>query len=97
MRDSVLYFSTAACWLALAAIAWRAAHATGPETGGAFRLEGVLLPVALVLHGMLAYNGIVIDEGLNLGVSNSISLLVWLTVAIYSLASLAVPGLASIQ
>ena len=97
MRDSALYFSTAACWLALAAIAWRSAHASGPSPGGAFRLEGVLLPVALVLHGMLVYSGVVTDEGLNLGVSNSISLIVWLTVAIYWLASLAVPGLASIQ
>lgn len=102
MRDSALYFSTAACWLALAALAWRAAHApaaaaNGAPAGGAFRLEGVLLPVALVLHGMLVYTGVLSDEGLNLGVSNSISLIIWLTVAIYWLASLAVPGLASIQ
>jgi ABC-type uncharacterized transport system permease subunit len=100
MRDSLLYFSTAACWLALAALAWRAARATS-AAGGApaktFPVEGAILPVALVLHGMLAYNGIVVDEGLNLGVSNSISLIVWLTVAIYWVASLAVPGLASIQ
>ena len=102
MRDSALYFSTAACWLALAALAWRAAHApaaagNGAPAGGAFRLEGVLLPVALVLHGMLVYSGVLSDDGLNLGVSNSISLIIWLTVAIYWLASLAVPGLASIQ
>lgn len=102
MRDSALYFSTAACWLALAALAWRAAHApaaagNGAPAGGAFRVEGVLLPVALVLHGMLVYSGVLSDEGLNLGVSNSISLIIWLTVAIYWLASLAVPGLASIQ
>ena len=100
MRDSALYFSTAACWLALAALAWRAARApaaAGAATGGAFRPEGVLLPVALVLHGMLVYSTVLADEGLNLGVSNSISLIVWLTVAIYWLASLAVPGLASIQ
>jgi ABC-type uncharacterized transport system permease subunit len=100
MRDSVLYFSTAACWLALSALAWRAAHAAAPAgnaPGGAFRLESVLLPVALVLHGMLVYTGVVTDEGLDLSVSNSISLIVWLTVAIYWLASLAVPGLASIQ
>ncbi|MBZ0248769.1 MAG: cytochrome c biogenesis protein CcsA, partial [Burkholderiales bacterium] len=69
----------------------------GAPAGGAFRLEGVLLPVALVLHGMLVYSGVLSDEGLNLGVSNSISLIIWLTVAIYWLASLAVPGLASIQ
>ncbi len=100
MRDSALYFSTAACWLALAALAWRSARnpvPVGNAPGGAFRAEAVLLPVALVLHGMLAYNGVVTGEGLDLGVSNSISLIVWLTVAIYWLASLAVPGLASIQ
>jgi ABC-type uncharacterized transport system permease subunit len=100
MSDSALYFSTAACWLALAALAWRAAHATAPATpapGAAFRLEAVLLPVALVLHGMLVYSGVLADVGLNLGVSNSISLIVWLTVVVYWLASLAVPGLASIQ
>lgn len=99
MRDSALYISTAACWLALAALAWRAARAATPSgsaPGAAFRLEGVLLPVALVLHGMLVYNGVLTDEGLNLGVANSISLIIWLTVAIYWLASLAVPGLASI-
>ncbi|MGE0356902.1 MAG: inner membrane protein YpjD [Burkholderiales bacterium] len=100
MRDSALYISTGACWLALAALAWRASRATTPQgsaPGAAFRLEGVLLPVALVLHGMLVYAGVARDEGLNLGVANSISLIVWLTVAIYWLASLAVPGLASIQ
>jgi ABC-type uncharacterized transport system permease subunit len=103
MRDSALYFSTAACWLALAALAWRAARSPAPAAAGgnapagSFRIEGVLLPVALVLHGMLVYSGVLADEGLNLGVSNSISLIVWLTVAIYWLASLAVPGLASIQ
>ena len=54
MSDSVLYFSTAACWLALTALAWRAAHAVTPAadatraSGGTFRLEGVLLPVALI-------------------------------------------------
>jgi ABC-type uncharacterized transport system permease subunit len=102
MSDSALYLSTAACWLALAALAWRAAHApapaiSSPTPGAAFRLEAVLLPVALVLHGMLVYAGVLTDEGLNLGVSNSVSLIIWLTVAIYWLASLAVPGLASIQ
>lgn len=100
MRDSLLYFSTAACWLALAAMAWRSARAASPRSsapGGAFRVEAVLLPVALVLHGMLVYNAILAAEGLNLGVSNSVSLIIWLTVAIYWLASLAVPGLASIQ
>lgn len=97
MSDSILHLSTGACWLALAAMAWRAAGAPASANGPAFRLEGVLLPVALVLHGMMAYRGIVVDEGLNLGFSHSVSLIVWITVAIYWLASLAYAGLASIQ
>ncbi len=100
MRDSVLYLSTAACWLVLAAIAWRSARAaagSAPVPAKTFPVEGALLPVALVLHGMLVWNAILTDDGLNLGVANAISLIVWLTVAIYWLASLAVPVLASIQ
>jgi ABC-type uncharacterized transport system permease subunit len=100
MPDSLLYFSTAACWLALSGFAWRAARVAvvaGPNESGAFRIDALLLPVALVLHGMLVYLGVVADEGLNLGVANSISLIVWLTVAIYWLAGLAYPGLGSIQ
>lgn len=100
MPDSLLYFSTAACWLVLAGFAWRstrAVPAAGPGEVSAFRIEALLLPVALVLHGMLVYVGIVTEEGLNLGLANSISLLVWLTIVIYWLAGLAYPGLGSIQ
>ena len=52
--------------------------------------------IAITSDGLVK-NGILADEGLNLGVANSISLIVWLTVAIYWLASLAMPSLASIQ
>jgi ABC-type uncharacterized transport system permease subunit len=65
--------------------------------GGAFRAESVLLAMALVLHGILVYRGIVNPDGLNLGVGNSISLIVWLTVAIYWLGGIAYPGLATLQ
>ncbi len=100
MPDSVLYLSTAACWLVLAVLAWRAARplpAGGPAPAAELRADTILVPVALVLHGMLVYRGVVAAEGLNLGVANAISLLVWLTSLIYWLASLAYPGLASIQ
>ena len=59
-------------------------------------LTPVLVPIALVLHGMLVYRGILTAEGLDLGVANAISLIVWLTVVIYWLAGLAFQGLASI-
>ncbi len=101
MRDSALYFSTAACWLALAAIAWRGAACRHPREPGARRARSAskarCCPWRSSCTACSCIPGIVADEGLNLGVSNSISLIVWLTVAIYWLASLAVPGLASIQ
>jgi ABC-type uncharacterized transport system permease subunit len=100
MPQSVPYFITAACWLILAMLAWQAASRPAPNAsafGGAFRAESVLLPMALVLHGILVYTAVVNPGGLNLGVGNSISLIVWLTVAIYWLGGIAYPGLAALQ
>jgi len=100
MPDLLLYFSTAGLWLALAGLAWRAARpavASGPAHGPDVRIENLLVPVALVLHAMLLHRGIVVAEGLNLGVANAVSLLVWLTALIYWLASLAYPGLSGMQ
>ena len=105
MPDLLLYFTTAGCWLVLTGLAWRAARpavpAEGPSTGGDtavgdIRIESFLVPVALVLHGMLVYREMLAPDGLDLGVANAISLIVWLTVLIYWLAGLAFPGLASI-
>ena len=100
MPDLLLYFTTAAGWLVLTGLAWRAARpavAAGPAPEGSeVRIENVLVPIALVLHAMLIYRGLITAEGLDLGVAKAISLLVWLTVLIYWLAGLAFPGLASI-
>jgi ABC-type uncharacterized transport system permease subunit len=100
MPESALYFSTATCWFALAVLAWRAARpatAGGPAPAGDFRVDSVLMPVAIVLHGMLVYRGVVVPDGLNMGVTNAVSLIVWLTALIYWLAGLAYPGLAGMQ
>lgn len=100
MPDSFLYFITAGAWLALSGLAWRAARpavAAGPAGASEIRVESVLVPVALVLHAALVYRGVVVPEGLNLGLANAISLLVWLTAAIYWLAGLAYPGLSGMQ
>jgi ABC-type uncharacterized transport system permease subunit len=99
MPDLLLYFSTAACWLLLSGLAWRASRlavAGGADARGEMRMENVLVPVALVLHGMLIYRRTVTADGLDLGVANAVSMLVWLTVLIYWLASLAFQGLAAI-
>ena len=99
MPDLLLYFTTAACWLLLSGLAWKAARpavAAGPSPQPEVRVEGVLVPVALVLHAMVLYRNFVTAEGLDLGIANAISLLVWLTVLIYWVAGLAFPGLVSI-
>jgi ABC-type uncharacterized transport system permease subunit len=99
MPDLLLYFSTAACWLLLSGVAWRASRpalAGGPTQRGDMRIENVVVPVALVLHGMLLYRRVVVPDGLDLGVANAISMLVWLTVLIYWLAGLAFQGLTAI-
>jgi ABC-type uncharacterized transport system permease subunit len=99
MPDSLLYFSTAACWLLLSGAAFRASRpvAAGvPTPRNDARFEIILVPVALVLHGMLLYRRVVVAEGLDLGIANAVSMLVWLTVLIYWLAGLAFEGLAGI-
>lgn len=99
MPELILYFSTAACWLLVCFLAWRAtrpALAGGPDLRGDVRFESMLVPVALVLHGMLLYQRVLHPDGLDLGVANAISMLVWLTLAIYWVAGLALEGLAEI-
>ena len=99
MPDLLLYFSTAACWLLLSGAAFRASRpavAGVPATRTDARFEIVLVPVALVLHGMLLYGRVIVADGLDLGVANALSMLVWLTVLIYWLASLAFEGLSGI-
>jgi len=99
MPDLLLYFSTVACWLALSAVAFRAARpavAAGPQPRGEMRADAVIAPVALVLHGVLLYRRLLVPEGLDLGVANAVSLLVWLTVLIYWLAGLVYTGVGGI-
>jgi ABC-type uncharacterized transport system permease subunit len=100
MPDLLLYFSTALSWLLLSGMAWRAARpalATGaPAPRDDLRLETVLVPVALVIHGMLLYRTVVRPDGLDLSIGNGVAVLVWLTVLIYWFAGLAYRGLAPI-
>ena len=98
MPDLLLYFITALSWLLLCATALRGSRlapagapveVARPDS----RLEIVLVPVALVLHAALLYREVLTPDGLDLNVTNAISMLVWLTVLIYWLASLAFEGL----
>ena len=99
MPELLLYFSTGVCWLLLSGLAWRASRpalAGGPEVRADMRAEAFLAPVALVLHAMVLYQHVFTPQGMDLGVANAISLLIWLTVLIYWVASLVYDGLSSI-
>lgn len=98
MPELLLYFTTGTCWLALSGLAWRASRpalAGGPVERRELRVDSVLVPVALVLHGMLLYRRVIAPDGIDLGVANVVSLLVWLTVLIYWLGSLVFDGLSA--
>ena len=60
------------------------------------RVEAVLVPVGLVLHAMLLYQRVLTPQGIDLGVANAISMLVWLTLLIYWAGAIAYEGLAGI-
>jgi len=64
-----------------------------PVARSEMRLESFLVPVALVLHAILLHQRVVTVEGLDLGVANAISMLVWLTLLIYWVAGLAYGGI----
>ena len=105
MPESLLYFSTAACWILVSALAWRASRRPALASAPAMpsgtrradvRPESFLVPLGLVLHGALLHLRIITPDGLDLGVANAISMLVWLTLLIYWVAGLAYAGLTGI-
>ena len=103
MPELLLYFTTGACWLGVCALAWRASRPqlamAAPAVPGArseMRVESFLVPVALVLHAILLHQRVVTADGLDLGVANAISMLVWLTLLIYWIAGLAYAGIGGV-
>ena len=92
MPDFVFYLITSLMYAALAVYFWRtrwavAAHA--PTARAESRtLEHLAVLVPLLLHAMLLYDSLFAADGMHLGVGNAISLIVWLTVAIYWLGNL---------
>jgi ABC-type uncharacterized transport system permease subunit len=103
MPEHLLHFTTAALWLVLSVMFWRtaglASAAPAPAAGraGPGLLPSLLLPLALVLHGILLYQTMATPDGVNFGLANAVSLIVWLTLVIYWFAGLVYPGMASLQ
>lgn len=84
MPGTLLHLLVALIYLAIAFRYWR-----GTATPGAPALWiSIALPVALALHGLLLYLSLSVGGGLNLGLTNAVSAIFWLTTLIYWLTSL---------
>ncbi|NBR27242.1 MAG: cytochrome C biogenesis protein, partial [Betaproteobacteria bacterium] len=86
----IFYPIVSALYAALAAYFWRTrwqkAAPASSEARAAFEPYIMLAP--LVLHGILLFNSVIAADGVHLGVGNAVSVIVWLTVAIYWIGNL---------
>jgi ABC-type uncharacterized transport system permease subunit len=94
MPEASLYVITALLYAALALHAWSGSWLAGVRGNGTAQAVNHLawqrfaIPIALVLHGALLYQSLFRADGLYMGLSTAISLIVWLTVLVYWLGSL---------
>ncbi|MGB8338062.1 MAG: cytochrome c biogenesis protein CcsA [Burkholderiales bacterium] len=86
MHSPIAYFITALLYAALAGYAWRYAGAGTALPQARSPLQG-LIPLAWLLHGVLLFTSVFSGDGVNLGIGNAVSLVLWLTVGIYWLAN----------
>ncbi len=69
---------------------WRALHTTVPalQAGATegmpnIKLQQLMMFIPLVMHGVVLYHSVFMDDMLSFGVGNAISAIVWLTALIY--------------
>ncbi|MDE2344520.1 MAG: cytochrome c biogenesis protein CcsA [Betaproteobacteria bacterium] len=91
MADAKLYFITAALYLLLGVRVWVAlrSDAGGTEARGGSRggLSRVLILCAWIVHGAVLHRALLSDGGLDLSLGHSLSLIAWVTVAMYWIVS----------
>lgn len=86
MLDFFPYLLVFLLYVAVALDFWRPAQ-TG-QANGCSAWHSPTVAVGLVLHGALLYFSLFSTGGLNLGLTNALSAILWLTVLIYWLANL---------
>lgn len=95
MSDLLLYVVTSVAYAVLAIYFWRVQSASGGKgQGRGIIYHLVLLPLAL--HGYLLYDNLFVGNQLNLGLINSVSLILWLTMLVYWIGCFFYP-IASLQ
>ena len=86
MPDFIFYPITSLMYAALAAYFWRtrwtADAAPAPRLPASRVMEHVLVLIPVTLHGALLYQTVFAGDGVRLGIGNSISMIVWLTVRV---------------
>ena len=76
MENSLPYFLVALVYFTIATLYWR--HVVvNPRISQAF------LACALMAHGVLNYQSVFVADGMNLGLTNALSTIFWLTTLIY--------------
>ena len=80
MLDFAPYLITALIYALVAADFWR--NAKKPASGKSLRWHAIMIAIGLALHGWLLYDSL-FTGGLNLGLPNALSAILWLTVLIY--------------
>ena len=94
MPDFAFYPITSLMYAALAGYFWRTrwADATSAPRAETRTLENLAVLVPLGLHATLLYGSVFASDGMHLGVGNTVSTIVWLTVAIYWLGNQLIPA-----
>jgi ABC-type uncharacterized transport system permease subunit len=87
MPDTLFYLITSLMYVALAVYYWRTRWVAAPQaelvTPGAARVEHLLVLAPMIAQGVLLYESMLAGDGMHLGVGNTISVVVWLTVVIH--------------
>jgi len=90
MTDILTYLTTFLLYGLVGWLIWRNIYSKSPlqpqqtkssTTINHYAHHAMLVP--LVLHAIVLYQSIIAESGLNLGVGNAVSLIVWLTASIY--------------
>jgi ABC-type uncharacterized transport system, permease component len=76
MLDFLPYLLTALIYVVVAALYWRRTEIATPWAQAA-------VSVALAIHGWLLYHSLFVAEGMNMGLTNALSAIFWLTALIY--------------
>ncbi|MEP7154631.1 MAG: cytochrome c biogenesis protein CcsA [Betaproteobacteria bacterium] len=93
MSSTVLNFTTAALYALSALLAWLPVAARAPAGGAGVSPAGSILlratyAAALVAHGAALGHALFGGDGLNIGFSHAVSLIVWLVMGVYFLIGL---------